>query len=440
MIDTEAPVWTCPDGCGTTFQTHTVKGLTAANDHWQVCSTPSAETLKHRQRRGLDPNIIPLSPTALDDYETCPRQSWYKTQDPERVRTASGAPAELGTALHTYAETGEEMPAALPATMLEDFLRLRDTLDRLRANDPRPDVPSVEFHEQIVEWEYPMGDGRRVQFQGKLDRVVVYDDGWVLIDDYKSGRVVPETAEDMMTKTNQGRSYPVAVLRLFPFAERIMFRQAQLREHKLLPSEWLTVTQVHEYDALLAAKARGYASEKRWTPTPGHQCLSRCDYIHRCQAGLAFKGQGFNVTVVEAPAAPTDAQGLSQLFTAWEFTKAAAKAMEDVLKATVKKDGRLGPTTLPDGRVLRWWQKPTSDIKDTRAFAAYLEELGINPWEFISFDQRKASVKHAKESAPEGLVEAGTRPEFAAKEPPKAKQESRSRVGLEDFDSLPDQP
>lgn len=415
-------VWVCP-GCGLPHQTHTMHGLDAANDHWQFCSKPTEDMIKRRERRGLDERIVPISPTALDVFDMCPRQSWAKSHMIQR--TASGNAAKLGTALHAYAETGVvDFLADLPAEELEEYFEFLPAVDALKAASPFEKEPDHIEYESVVNVEYPLSDGRIGQLQMKIDRVSFFGTAAV-IDDWKSGRLVPENATQMQAKSNQSRCYPVAVLRTWPWVTHVVFRIGVVREKKVITSPWWSADQVRDMDALIGKKVERYAAETEWRATPGPHCSNMCDFVKRCR-GAHDLLDGWQLVTVLVPADLSVKENLVKAVQAYELVQAQQESLHKAIKERALTKNT-GPVDLPDGRVWGWGSEPKTEMLDPRRF---LEEVlpqhvkgDESPYKYVTFNRKAAAVKRAEEAAPEGVVKKDSYGACKARDPQKQKSE-----------------
>jgi len=97
--------------------------------HYLTCSSERARDM--RVRRGQEPGIFPVDPTRIRTYIDCPAA--YKRRYVDRIPDEKGPAAQLGIAVHRYAEArlkGEEPPApVVPLEYARDWRIMRDTID-----------------------------------------------------------------------------------------------------------------------------------------------------------------------------------------------------------------------------------------------------------------------------------------------------------------------
>lgn len=385
MTDTLVRDWECPD-CDELVVVRDEGQLDEIDNHWKHCSKPSEGVIARRKRAGLDPSVLPVSPSRLTTYEMCPRRAWFEQIDPKKRATASGDAANLGTAVHAYAE-GDDVTADLPIEMVEDFEWMTRTLDRLNADDPLPHLKREEQREVTLSFTYTLPDGRTAEVEGRADRLYLYEDASVLVDDFKTGRIVPEDEEELEANL-QGRMYLVGARRLFPFATRFMFRQSQLRTNRVVASRWWRAETVETFDKLVFEKVKRYAGDKTWRPIPGRHC-HYCDFVHRCTVGKDYLGTlPFQITVLEAPQTLTTPEEVATAAMALDQAQAGVKRLSAALREATKR-AHVGPVDVGDGRWIGWKQKTRESIKDIEGAVALMQQEGVDPWDRLSFNGRK---------------------------------------------------
>lgn len=372
--------WLCAD-CGWTVPLFAPDEMDLALEHWRICPSPSVESIEKRERAGMDPNVIPLSPSRLITFKSCKRKEWFSSKDPNRVKMAAGDPADLGTAIHTYAETGEDPPATLPLSMADDWPWMKRTIDRFKDN-LKGIGEYAEFREHMMRIDYPLADGRVVRLVGKADRVIVWADASIEVWDFKSGRVV--LASDEIEDDNQTHDYLVGIKRDFPFGTRFRFHQAQLRFGEIESTDWITPQTIELWDKLLALQAQEYADEKLWKPSPGKQC-GYCEFAHRCPAGQAWAGEGVTVTLLEGPVVIESDEDLQR---AHDIVTRTAPVVKDLKERIEKYIERHGPTNVEGGR----YDVVTAErirLKDKPAgFKRLVAKLGTEKaaWELFNYN------------------------------------------------------
>lgn len=380
--------WTCAD-CDLAIMTATAEGMDEALEHWRTCPKPSRGTLRRREANGLDPNVIPLSPSALKDWERCKRRWWFAKVAPDRIRTDSGVAADLGTAIHHYAETGDpNPPAMLPLELHDDWEWMKRVIDRFKT--PPLDAEAAVFEELMMAWYYDLEDGRRVLFQAKTDKAWLYADGSAVIDDYKTGRKLP--SDDELDSDPQMMAYPVGLLYEFPEFpfRRIKARLGDIRGGNWKETDWLEVEKVRSYDKLLREKAIEVANEKLFRPTPGPHCFY-CDFAHKCNAGQLYLGEaGFQITILKAPAQLDNDEAAAAAYAAMVQGKAALKKLTEAVNQYARKTPEGIP--LEDG----FYREILVDkmrLSDKQQAWAALEDLyGKKAWDYFNFDHRKGGA------------------------------------------------
>jgi hypothetical protein len=333
--------WRCQN-CGIELVLYGMDQMDFVLKHWRDCPNPDEEMVSRRERSGLVEGIIPLSPSRLSTYEMCPRMEYFSSKDPNRVKMAAGAAADLGNAIHTYAETGEDPPHDLPLEFVDDWAWMKRSIDRFKADLPAGEF--AEFREHVMNWHYDLPDGRVVKFQGKADRVIIWPDESIEAFDYKSGRKV--LAEGQIEDDEQTHDYLVGIRRDFPFGRRFRFHQIQLRFGEVETSDWYDSETIETWDRLLGVKAAKYANEKLWAPKPGTPCRF-CDYLHRCDAGMKWRGDGtVKIAVLEGPIVVDSDEAVAQAHELVARAEPTIKALKEGIKTYVERNG---PTSVEGG-------------------------------------------------------------------------------------------
>lgn len=170
-----------------------------------------------------------LSATAIKTFESC--EAMFKAQYVDRVREASGAAADLGTAVHDTLEwfVSEWIPAndgdpkaesdllehfehhaaryGLDSTMVKDGRKmLAEWLGRWEENPPH-EVLSTELKESFT---IKSSDGHEIDVVYIWDRGDRHEDGTIEVIDYKTWRKVMDAEE--MRRTLQVRLYALSAM------------------------------------------------------------------------------------------------------------------------------------------------------------------------------------------------------------------------------------
>jgi RecB family exonuclease len=254
-----------------------------------------------RVRQGKDPSVYPQTVSRINLYETCPR--WYAfeygvkvgdTEIVERLPRVRGAAAELGDRFHRLAaligDGAEAEEAAelmsVPLEMWDRWLMLRQKARELAEPEMRNWLAGVE---EQIRWRFPLADGREAEVEARIDRIYVFENGLVGIDDYKTGtpwNLPRSTAE--LRRLPQLRTYALAALITYPdswqYDCRLIFPESgEVR------SVTLDFNDVDSWREALIAKTEEMANDVEFKPKPGMCHL--CPYaIEHCPVGKALNG------------------------------------------------------------------------------------------------------------------------------------------------------
>lgn len=253
-------------------------------------------------RRGLDPNIVPISASRLKLHDQCPR--WYAFEYGveidgvalvERLPRVRGAAAELGDRFHRVAAAlrdGATLDEAcedfsVPLELWERWGKLRTAAKRFVDQEPVGELASTE---ETLSWRFELPDGRLAEVEARLDELWLARDGRARVRDYKTGSPWGLPTGRDLRRDPQLRTYALAVHKSYPTTW-------QWRMELLLPEsgERRKVTyelpDVEAWETVLERNSAQLAADVEFKPRPGPHC-QWCPYaVAHCPLGERLNGK-----------------------------------------------------------------------------------------------------------------------------------------------------
>jgi len=151
--------------------------------HYLTCKSERARDM--RVRRGQEPGVYPVSPSAIRAYLDCPAA--FKRRYIDRQPEEKGPAAQLGIAMHQHIEArlkGEKPPPpVVPLELARDWRIMRDCFE-YQLDNGQWDLRDASIEDRL-KWTWQ--DGAM-----QVEMVVVidywrYNDGYPVVTDWKSG-------------------------------------------------------------------------------------------------------------------------------------------------------------------------------------------------------------------------------------------------------------
>lgn len=335
--------------------------------------------------------------STLQGFAECPRRTLHEiTLGLNIPRGNVGVAADLGSAAHavfdemlrTLQRQGETQMATeeamaimrevlangkwvLPLDAMED---LRWVVLRFAGLTWRPE--RILAIEEALKADVACPDGVTRTVYGTPD-VVIADppDGFVVLD-HKTGLARPRSPRDMPTEGPivgkqylseqglfQGTVYALLLLRSFPRAQRVIFREHHLRWNDPPREMVLSREELEHVEfevGLLMQKLdealRDGEESGLWYPRPGRHCARKCPVARSCPVPAEQRGVG---ALEDSGMAAAEAGR-------YVMVDGLRNGMRDALKTFHEQTGEFIP--VGDGSVIGWERKPDGK----RAFGVHL--------------------------------------------------------------------
>ena len=262
--------------------------------------------------------FMPWSISKADLAKKCPRAFKYKYVD--RIRTASGTEARVGTAAHRSTELQRQGVQAVEAEEtaireakdltvdeLEDLASLRLNIDAYvrRIEGYKQRHGNIIFEGQEIRTAIDLKgqltgyDSPDAFMRGSIDDSLEHETGLTLIVDHKFGKLKAAADYDPQLKT-----YTVLYAAARPSARElhsgIHFGRFEFLDwHKRYPADYARKVLTPWLKSYVEAAAAGLGT---FEPKPQRLC-PWCDYFDRCAEGQAFcKEKGYKRTKKKKPA------------------------------------------------------------------------------------------------------------------------------------------
>ena len=307
--------------------------------HYLSCKGERARDM--RVRRGEEPGVFPVSPTAIRLYLDCPAA--YKRRYVDRQPEEKGPAAQLGIAMHEHIEArlkGEEPPLpVVPLEVARDWRIMRDTFEYQLGNGLW-DLRDASIEDRL-RWTWPEG-AMQVEMMVVLD-YWRYNNGYPVVTDWKTGwSVEHEDAAlfeiDTPTRLKKSMQAQANLLVVSKHVDIVggRFQEVHFRYGGEIVGADLEMEDLAAFEEVLQAQVARMIRDADFTPNP---------FCTVCPVG-AHPTVKYPVTIAEGgeviiqpPRTPEEAQRLA------EYTHAArqiAGAGTDALKGWCAVHGPVG--------------------------------------------------------------------------------------------------
>lgn len=335
------------------------------------------------------PGWLPLSYSSLSTFHDCPKK-YDLGRKHDRL---GGDAADMGNVVHGYSELGTiDQGNDLKLGMDADFWRLIDAFEDYARRDYRNNgmPPGAEYEKEwLVEWD--VWPGLRAQLRAFVD-IVAVEDGWGLIDDLKTGRVM-----EYDHWKEQRFIYALAAIR----NDRRIWRGVKVRTIPLrFPGKavsedtWeISLVQIERFAKSLEAKVRALAEahrDQKFPAKPGVSKCRMCDFAHKCDAAnrllapyeLKLEKAGRSVVI---PAELTRENRKDWALATFHLQK----LLDDAKKVLKEADRKWGPIEI-EGGMFTHWQETSRRVKDVRGFIQLCQEKNIDLADVLNVNAQTA--------------------------------------------------
>lgn len=336
-------------------------------------------------RKGTLAGWLPVSYSSLSDFEDCPAKHRFKTEH-DRL---GGAPADMGNVVHGYSELGViDAGNDLALSLNDDFWKLIDAFDAYASRSyENGGLPANAEYEKEYLVEFELWPGMMAQLRAFLD-IKAVEDGWVMIDDLKTGRVMEYEHWKV-----QRMIYALAAVR----NDKRIWRGAKVRTVPLrFPGKviqegtWqISLVEIERFALVLKAKVKAMAEayrDQRFPAKPGLSKCRMCDFAHKCDAaGRLLAPYELNIEKagrsVKIPAELTPENREDWALASFHLEK----LLTDVKKVLKEADRKWGPIRV-EGGMYTHWQAESTRVSDVPAFITLCQEKGIPLHEVLNIN------------------------------------------------------
>lgn len=331
--------------------------------------------------------MTPFSFSRISAWWRCPLA--YKFQYIDGLPRSSGLAAEVGSINHKMFENyarhciKEGLPTDLDKgrALIE---RAAIGLDPFSADDvrfvchkflethtfPRPariEVPvGLRYRPRLKRWDKALFNGPRTMYRGVMDYLEARpEDGYVLILDYKTGRILPDRNHIRNDPQLKGYAFMASVL--YPDIDLFICVLDYVRYNLRFDPVEIDRIEAEEYGQILAETIKEVNKAESFPAKYlGARC-DWCDYLHNCPEYKRAMRE------TDIPNVELDEISAARLAAHMGMLKAGATRIESRLKNFVEKNGRI----MLEGRDLDFRPVIKRRFPNSRGVTEELLRLGV---------------------------------------------------------------
>jgi hypothetical protein len=311
-----------------------------SREHYLTCTSERARDM--RVRRGQEPGVFPISPSAIRTYLDCPLA--YKRRYIDRAPDPKGPAALLGIALHQYIEArmkGESPPAPeVPLELTRDWRIMRDTFER-QLDQGAWDLRDASVEDRL-RWTWQDG-AMQVELMVVLD-YWRYNGGFPVVSDWKTGWGVDheDSALFEIDTPARLRKSVQAQANLLVIGKHVeieggRFQEVHFRYGGEIVGADLELADLDAFEEVLQAQAGRMLRDTEYVPNPFCAvCPVGAHPTVRYPLAIAESGE----VVIQPPRTPEEAQQLAAFAHAARQTATAAT---EAMRPWCAANGPTGP-------------------------------------------------------------------------------------------------